>query len=120
MDRYKNNNLIFARQNRRARNATKQEAILWSFVLRKHKTNFTRQYRLGDYILDFFAPSVRLAIEVDGGQHYDDEALSYDRDRTLFLNENGVTVLRFTNEDVEKNLSAVARRINETIAALLS
>ena len=115
MDRYNGKNLDRARRNRRERNATRQEGVLWHVFLKKHKINFSRQYRIGNYILDFYAPSIRLAIEIDGGQHYEDRSLAYDVARTEYLNARGICVLRFTNSDVDKSLIAVMSAINKEI-----
>ena len=104
MHKYSSNNLNNARMNRRERNATHQEAILWHTFLKKCEINFARQYRVGRYILDFYAPSIKLAVEIDGGQHYDDANIAYDRERTTYLNMLGITVLRFSNDDIDKNL----------------
>ncbi len=101
---YDPKNLENARQNRRQRNATRQEGVLWHTFLKKCDPRFYRQYRVGIYILDFYCPKRKLAIEIDGGQHYADEGMRYDENRTLSLNEKGITVLRFTNEDIDKNL----------------
>ena len=118
MERYNGKNLENARRNRRERNATHQEAILWHVFLKKHIINFSRQYRMERYILDFYAPSIKLAIEIDGGQHYEDEAIAYDRERTALLQEKGVTVLRFTNDDIDKRLNATILAIEKEIEKL--
>ena len=112
---YNSENLKYARKNRRQRNATRQEGILWHCYLKTTKVHFYRQYRVGSFILDFYCPKKKLAIEIDGGQHYDDAAMIYDRERTLFLQNNGVTVLRFTNDDVNHHLSSVIERIRKAI-----
>ena len=70
------------------------------------------------YILDFYAPSIKLAIEIDGGQHYEDEAIAYDRERTALLQEKGVTVLRFTNDDIDKRLNATILAIEKEVEKL--
>lgn len=101
---YKKQNKRFARENRKARNATPQEGILWHTYLKSCPVNFARQYRVENYILDFYAPSIKLAIEVDGGQHYEDKGMAYDVDRTRVLEALGITVLRFTNLDIDKRL----------------
>ena len=115
MHPYDPKNLQNARQNRRARNATKQEAVLWHLFLKSCEVNFSRQYRIDRYILDFYAPSLRLAIEIDGGQHYEAAAIEYDEKRTAFLNERGVFVLRFTNTEIDKNLKGVVIEIKRVI-----
>lgn len=107
MERYSSKNLNLARANRRARNATRQESVLWHTFLKSYSVNFSRQYRVGNYILDFYAPSIKLAVELDGGQHYEDQAALYDKERSLYLNNLGIRVLRFTNTDVDKNLNSV-------------
>ena len=118
MDKYNPNNLNYARQNRRQRNATRQEGILWHCFLKTCPVNFTRQYRIDDYIVDFYAPSVKLVIELDGGQHYEEIGLEYDRRRTEKLNELGVTVLRFTNPDIDKHLKRTVEQIVYTLEQL--
>ena len=118
MEPYDKKNLAFARQNRKVRNATRQEGLLWHTYLKKSDINFTRQYRLGHYILDFYAPSIRLAIEIDGGQHYEDDAIAYDQSRTAFLEGKGITVLRFTNTDIDNNLNGSFLVIEKEIERL--
>ena len=118
MEQYDSKNLMNARRNRKERNATHQEAVLWHVFLKSYSINFSRQYRIGRYILDFYAPSVRLAIELDGGQHYEDQSIAYDTERTAFLNEKGVTLLRFTNTDVDTNLNGVVAEIKSAVKKL--
>ena len=115
MIHYDPNTLQFARQNRRQRNATRQEGVLWHCFLKKEKVRFFRQYRIGAYIVDFYCPKRKLAIELDGGQHYEEEALQYDRARTAFLNDCRIKVLRFTNDDVDNNLRGVVTIIKIAI-----
>lgn len=115
MEKYASKNLKRARTNRRERNATRQEAVLWHTFLKSYKVNFARQYRVGSYILDFYAPSIKLAIELDGGQHYEDQAILYDEKRTAFLKSVGIKVIRFSNDEVNKNLNGVIARI-KTVA----
>jgi imidazole glycerol-phosphate synthase subunit HisF len=76
---------------------------------------FRRQHAFDDYILDFYCHKMKLAIEVDGAVHNDAEVAVYDMVRTKNLNENGITVLRFTNEEVEKNIKAVIQKIKDWI-----
>ena len=118
MERYESKNLKRARTNRRERNATRQEAVLWHTFLKSSVVNFARQYRIGNYILDFYAPSIKLAIEIDGGQHYEDAAIAYDSARTLYLNNCGIRVLRFTNADIDKNLNATIRSIKRAMGEI--
>ena len=90
---------------------TPQEARLWS-RLRNHQLagiGFRRQHAIGHYIVDFFAPGRKLIIEVDGGQHFEQE--EYDRIRTTYLESRGYRVIRFTNRDVNKDIDGVLREI---------
>jgi very-short-patch-repair endonuclease len=72
---------------------------------------FRRQHSVGPYILDFYCPSVRLAIELDGDSHFTDEGLAYDRERTAYLNALRIRVLRFFNSDVHANVAGVCEQI---------
>ena len=98
------------------KNATRQENHLWYEFLREFRPRFTRQRIVGSYILDFFCPQVMLAVELDGSQHYEGEQIQYDNERTAFLNQFDIQVLRFSNLDVECNLNAVCKKIEETVA----
>jgi len=78
--------------------------------------DFRRQHPAGNFYLDFYAPALRLAVELDGGQHA--EQMDADQRRTRWLEERGVTVLRFWNSDVSQNLSGVLETIAAEVAAL--
>ena len=67
------------------------------------------------YILDFYAPEAKLAIELDSVTHGIKENLEYDQDRTGYLNEKGIKVLRFWNAEVEKNLNVVLKKIRKEL-----
>ena len=119
MEKYNPANLNFARINRKQRNATRQEGILWHCYLKSCQTNFTRQYRIDNYIVDFYAPSIKLAIEIDGSQHYEDSNIVSDNLRTEKLNSLGITVIRFSNADIDKNLyGTIVEAIKSKIAEL--
>src|SRR5262249_32805645 len=75
-----------------------------------------RQHPVGPYVLDFYCPMLRLAIELDGGQHGELSNILRDQRRTAWLTERGVRMLRFWNSDVTNNLSGVLETIR-TIAA---
>ena len=94
---------------------TKAEGILWK-VLRNNQVcnlKFRRQHPFDNYILDFYNHKMKLVIEVDGGIHNAPEVVAYDKVRTNNLNENGLTVLRFTNNEVENNLKLVLQKIED-------
>ncbi|HEX6279783.1 MAG TPA: DUF559 domain-containing protein [Pyrinomonadaceae bacterium] len=81
------------------KNLTPAEASLWK-VLKGSQLEgrkFRRQHSIGDYILDFYCPAERLAVELDGQVHRSERAELYDYERKLFLNYYGILVLRFEN-----------------------
>jgi len=100
------------------KNATKQENRLWYEYLRDFTPRFTRQRIVGNYILDFYCSSVKLAVELDGSQHYEAEKVIYDRTRIRFLETIGIKVIRFTNIDVDSNFEGVCITISNQINAL--
>ncbi|MCK3658882.1 hypothetical protein A4G18_09230 [Pasteurellaceae bacterium Pebbles2] len=108
---YKTDRLI---ENRKKlnRNLTEEEQILW-YHLRKRQTKhrFRKQVIIGNYIVDFISYSAKLIIELDGEQHYEEQAQIYDQKRTEFLNSQGFNVLRFDNSDVKTKLDNVLEEI---------
>lgn len=93
------------------------ERILWSRLrgkqLNGHK--FRRQYGVGEYILDFYCVTARLAIELDGDTHYVDGGQDRDRIRDAFLRKAGIKVLRFTNREIRENMDGVLQTIQNLI-----
>lgn len=97
------------------RNLTPFEKKLWA-NLRAHRMNnihFRKQHAIGNYIVDFCAPSQKLIIELDGSQHLDQQ--EYDHERTAFLESKGYKVLRFWNNQVTNELDKVLNLIWETL-----
>jgi len=94
-------------------NMTDAEMLLWSRLRGKQLNGlqFYRQKIIGNYIADFYCPKSRLVIEVDGGQHLDVEAREKDRERDNYMEKAGITVLRFTNNDVLGNIESVLKII---------
>ncbi|MCP2044289.1 endonuclease domain-containing protein [Pontibacter sp. HSC-36F09] len=92
---------------------TPAEAELWNHlkVGQLEGRKFRRQHRLGNFILDFYCPSERLAIELDGQVHQHSVTEQADMDRDLKLNELGIKVLRFENKEVFQQLDAVLQEI---------
>ena len=76
---------------------------------------FRRQHPIGPYIVDFYCPMAQLAIEIDGGQHNQDDQLLYDERRTAFLEEQGIKVLRFWNHDVLRETETVLEVIRQVL-----
>jgi len=94
------------------RNLRKQEVgaekILWSKLRNKQqKFRFRRQYGIGKYIVDFYCPKLKFALEIDGVTHFEDEEIRNDLIREKFLNRFGVKIRRYTNNDVYNDLESV-------------
>ena len=92
---------------------TEQEKKLW-YYLRKRLINnsrFRRQYPIGNYVVDFVCREKNLIIELDGGQHNEEQAIIYDKERTDYLESRGFRVIRFWNNDIDTNIEAVLGEI---------
>jgi len=92
---------------------TPHERTLWRALkeLPIEGTHFRRQAPIGPYIVDFFCPAAHLIIEIDGGHHNDDETATRDRERQLWLEQQGYRVIRFWNSEITRDLTAVLERI---------
>ncbi len=99
-----------ARQLRRE--MTKEERRLWYDFLRTYPVRFLRQRVIGNYIADFYCAQAKLVIELDGSQHYEADAAQKDAERTAFLEQYGLRVLRFANNEVNENFSGVCEYID--------
>jgi very-short-patch-repair endonuclease len=101
-------------------NMTKAEIILWRKIRRKqiHDTQFLRQRPIGPFILDFYARTIKLALEIDGGQHFTKVHQDKDKNRDHYLAEFGIRTLRFTNSEILKDCSAVLSRIEAEVLKL--
>jgi very-short-patch-repair endonuclease len=99
---------------------TKAEIILWRKIRRKqiHDTQFLRQRPIGPFILDFYARTIKLALEIDGGQHFTKVHQDKDKNRDHYLAEFGIRTLRFTNSEILKDCSAVLSRIEAEVLKL--
>jgi very-short-patch-repair endonuclease len=88
---------------------TPEELIFWAYVKgrRFHEYKFRRQYSVGKYIADFYCPRLKLVVEIDGGQHFEEENKKYDLLRTEYFDKLGMKVKRYTNIDIKNNLSGV-------------
>ena len=106
----RNDQLLFRAKALR-KNMTKEERHLWYDCLRFCKPRFRRQEIIGNFIADFFCPEARLVVELDGSQHYNPENIAADLSRTAFFQSLGITVLRFSNADVNQNFAGVTQAI---------
>ena len=102
------------------KNMTKEERRLWYEYLSKYPQRFRRQVTIGHYILDFYCAAAKLAIELDGSQHYETDGQQYDEKRDAWLESQGIQVLRFSNTDVLRNLDGVCQVIDMTVKDRIS
>jgi len=111
---YNKNLTTLARENRS--NPTKAETRIWQEVLRMRQFaqyKFLRQKPIGGYIVDFYCSELRLVIEIDGDSHA--ETIEYDLERTRFLNALGLHVIRYTNDDILRNIEGVYDDLSQRI-----
>lgn len=94
-------------------NLTPAEAFLWKFLKNSQldKRKFRRQHSVGNFILDFYCPSEKLAIELDGEFHFSPEGIEYDKVRTEYINSINIKVIRFENKIVFENTEWVLMEI---------
>lgn len=96
---------------------TDAEKHLWKHIrkLQLGSFRFVRQFSIGNFILDFYCPKKRLAIEIDGGQHNEQKKKLYDRKKDKILKEQNIKVLRFWNNDVLNKTESVLEKILLTL-----
>ena len=94
---------------------TPHERKLWYLFLRKYSVKIYKQRIIGRFIVDFYCASAKLVIEVDGSQHYGPQGIEHDNERSLFLSELGLKILRFSNSDLDKNFQDVCEQIDIAI-----
>ena len=97
------------------RDPSPAERKLWYEFLRGLPIKFTRQKPLGHYIADFYCPSERLVIEVDGDSHFTERGMRYDAVRTTHLESEGIRVLRFSNIEVMEEFEGVCQKIDAAL-----
>lgn len=96
---------------------TDAEILLWSRLKNKQIAGykFRRQHSIGKYIVDFYCPKLKLAIEVYGGQHNQDENIEYDKIRTQYLNSLKINVIRYWNYEVLGSIDDVLEDLENKI-----
>ncbi|MEP6844689.1 MAG: 1-(5-phosphoribosyl)-5-[(5-phosphoribosylamino)methylideneamino]imidazole-4-carboxamide isomerase [Panacibacter sp.] len=113
---YNANPLIFQKAEALRNNPTDAESVLWSYLKDGLMgTKFRRQHPASIYVLDFYAHSIKLAIEIDGGIHSLEDVKRNDAERQTHLQNLGIQFLRFTNKDIVQKLDWVINKIQETI-----
>lgn len=116
---YKSNNEFTTSARTLRKKSTSSEYRLWTYLRDKRLGyKFRRQYPIGRYILDFYCVERKLAVELDGGQHTSEMHKRYDKQRTLFLNNYGITVIRFWDNEVLSDtdtvLEVISNRLRES------
>ncbi len=94
---------------------TPHERKLWYLFLRKYPVKVYRQRIIESFIVDFYCAAARLVIEIDGSQHYSEQGLAYDKERSAILEGYDLLVLRFSNKEIDKNFKEVCQRIDAVI-----
>ncbi len=98
----RNHPMLKQRRRELRRNQTEAKKALWAHLRNKqfYGMKFFRQYSIGPYILDFYYPNMKLAVELDGGQHNQSESKEYDAVRSKYLKAQEIEVIRFWNHEV--------------------
>ena len=102
------------------KNETEAERIMWIYLRKMRMAGyiFRRQHSLDRYIADFYCPSTKLAIELDGGIHDTETQKQYDKHRDQVINNLGVTILRFKNQEVIDDPTQVLQTIRNKLDSL--
>lgn len=95
------------------KNQTPHERKLWGCLRNRELQNlkFRRQYKIGKYVVDFYCPTKKLVIELDGGWHNEEKNIIKDEERSRYLESQGHRVLRLWNNDIDNNLEGVIEEI---------
>ncbi len=93
------------------KNMTKEERHLWYDFLRELPVMVHRQKVIGSYIVDFYCAAAKLVIELDGSQHYEEKGIITDTARDEYLRALGLTILRYSNREVNQQFSSVCEDI---------
>jgi len=99
---------------------TEAEQKLWQLLCNGNlmRLRFRRQHPFGKYVLYFYCHEAKLCAEAGGSIHDEKDIAAYDQDRTKVLNENGITVLRFTNHEIIESITSVIIKIEDFVNAL--
>ena len=117
---YKHNKSLVSNARNLRKNMTKEERHLWYDFLRSYPVKFLRQKIFGKYIVDFYCAEAALIIELDGSQHYEEAEMANDIERTAYLEQYGLKVLRIPNNAVNQNFRGVCEYIHIAVQQSLS
>ena len=118
MKEYNKNHIPLARQLRK--DMTPDERKLWHRFLKTYPVRFRRQKTIGNYIVDFYCAKAKLVVEIDGSQHFLDDGLQQDRQRTEYLQTLGLQVVRISNRQINEEFQAVCEHIDTIVKNSLS
>ncbi|HLX13303.1 MAG TPA: endonuclease domain-containing protein [Bacteroidota bacterium] len=112
-----NNKALLGRRRELRKNSTPAERILWLHLkdCKMEKVKFRRQHSIGSYVVDFYCPSCRLVIELDGSSHDGATQQEYDAIRSSEIEVDNVKILRFSNEAVLKHTEDVLLEIRKYV-----
>ena len=94
---------------------TPHERKLWYLFLRKYPVKIYKQRIIGKFIVDFYCASAKLVIEIDGSQHYEPQGEEYDAERSRILEAYGLSVIRYSNREIDREFTAVCEQIDRII-----
>ena len=95
------------------------EKLVWIYLRKKQmKERFLRQYSVDSFIIDFYSPKLKLAVEIDGDVHEEERQQEYDKNRQEYLEKFGITFIRIKNEELLGNPKKAFERIEEVIKTL--
>ena len=109
------NNKMLGNAKKLRKEMTAQEKHLWYDFLRQYPLKIYKQRIIGNYIVDFYCASAKLVIELDGSQHYTEESQKADKDRDAFLKRYGLSVIRISNFDLDRNFENICLFIDKEI-----
>ena len=116
----KHNSALTENARKLRRNMTKEERHLWYDFLRNYEIKFQRQRTIDNFIADFYCQKAKLIIEIDGNQHYSMYGINKDNYRTERLELYGLSVIRFTNYQIDNEFYEVCEYIDKTVKSIIS
>ncbi len=121
MSRIFNTAILKERRRGLRSNQTLAEKTLWQKIRRKQLNGiqFYRQYGIGSYIADFYTPTLKLCIEIDGDQHYTETGKEYDEERDNYIASLNIKVIRFRNREVIEHTDKIVAKIKKEIELIL-
>ena len=94
------------------RKMTPHERKLWYLFLRNYPIKIYKQRIIGSFIVDFYCHRAKLVIEIDGSQHYEENGIAYDEERSAYLQSLGLKVVRYSNREITWNFKKVCEQLD--------